>query len=334
MELRPTPLASTAAPRPPAITLGGVLLGAVLVAVVGGSLVWLLPRERPADDAEVARATAIKLEAAGLPELALEPWQRWLSAGAGTATERAAVAERLGVALVERGRFEQGLALLYQAEALDETALSSDHGAKVVRALEALGRSQAAKSSLAQRTRLDPGLGPAEAGTDADDPVVATVDGVAIRRSRIDDALAELPPGAADSFAGPEGRLQLLRQVVGEELLWRKAQRLEIDADPEVRRRVALAERRVVLGSWLERQALEANPSTSDLETFYTANRERYRSQPDAEPLPFAQVRPLVEQEWRRQRLEGAWRDAVDRELDSGKVELFPERLAGGADAP
>lgn len=332
MELRPTPLAAPPPSRPPAITVAGVLLGAALVAVVGGGVLWLSPRST-GTDAQAARDTAIKLEAAGLPELAVEPWQQWLAGGEGTPAERAAVAERLGVALVERGRFEQGLALLYQAEALDESALSADHGAKVVRALEALGRSQAAKSSLAQRTRLDSGPGAKEA-VGADDPVVATVDGVAIHRSRIDDALAELPPGAADGFTGAEGRLQLLRQVVGEELLWRKAQRLEIDADPEVRRRVALAERRVVLGSWLEREALKAEPSTSDLETFYAANRERYRPQPHAEPLPLAQVRPLVEQEWRRQRLEGAWRDAVDKELETGKVELFPERLAGGADAP
>ena len=108
---------------------------------------------------------------------------------------------------------------------------------------------------------------------------------------------------------------------------------LEIDEDPEVRRRVALAERRVVLGSWLEREASKTEPTSTDLENFYAANRERYRPKPDADPLPFEQIRPLVEQEWRRQRLEGAWGDAVEKELSAGKVELFPERLAGGTDA-
>lgn len=334
MELRPTPLTAGSTAKAPAITVLGVVLGATVAVVVGAAVMLARGGSSVSAGGELEREVAVKLEAAGLTELAAQSWQRWLDSGSGSAQERAAVAGRLGVALVDRGRWEQGLALLYQAEALDEAALGPEHGAKVVHALEALGRTQAAKSTLSQRTRLETGPAPAQPAGDTSDPVVATIDGEAIHRSRIDDAMAELPPSAAALFDGPEGRAQLLQQVVGEELLWRRARRLEVHNDPTVRRRLELAHRRLVVSTWLEREALAQEPTTSDLETFWAANRDRYRPSEGAEPMPLEQIRPVVEQDWKRQRLEGAWRDAVDRELAGGSVTLHPERLAGGADAP
>lgn len=334
MELRPTPIAAAPTPTPGRAPIAWLVVG--LVVGAGLALAWLVvaPRRGPGADPEVLRATAVKLEAAGLPEVAAGSWEAWLDVAAAPAAEKALVADRLGAALVDKGEWERGLTLLYRAEALDETALQAEHASKVVHALEALGRNQAAKSALAASTRLIAQPDDQAAAPTADDPVVATIDGGEIRRSRVDDALAELPAGAARAFEGVEGREALLRQVVGEELLWRKAQRLEMAADPAIRRRIDLATRRLVVGAWLEREALAVPPTRSDLETFWAANRERYRPNAAAEPLPLEQITPVVEQDWRRFKLESAWRDAVERELSGGGVALHPERLAGGASAP
>jgi parvulin-like peptidyl-prolyl isomerase len=68
-----------------------------------------------------------------------------------------------------------------------------------------------------------------------------------------------------------------LRKYVADELIWRKAQKLEYDEDPDVRRRLDALFKQLVVEAFVGKEILgkiEVDPA--DLKTFHAANRARY----------------------------------------------------------
>ena len=129
--------------------------------------------------------------------------------------------------------------------ALGPGELEEEGGKKIVHALEALGRVHAAKAALARRTQLEsaPGVERPES-----DPLVATIGEDEIRRSDVTRALDDLPPFLRQRFATADGMTEFLRKYVADELIFRKAQKMEYDADPEVRRQLEGLLKQLVVG--------------------------------------------------------------------------------------
>ncbi len=111
---------------------------------------------------------------------------------------------------------------------------------------------------------------PGEALRDAHDPLVATVDGHNIYLSEIGDAYRELPGGTRRQSADllyPT----LLQGLVSQSALFLEARRQELDADPEVRRRMAKAMELALVSELLSR--------TIATKVTETAIRARYQQQ-------------------------------------------------------
>lgn len=333
VELRRPPLAPPA-PARDRLARGLLLANLLLVAALGA---FLLLRSGgggggPAPErAEQAREVAAKLKAAGALDEAAALYEEYLAAAHVPAETRARIAYSLGTTYLDRGRYERALRWFYQAESLGAGPLAGELGERIVETLERLGRFHAAQAALDSRVRLDGDGG--EAGEPVarpdDDPVVARIGEREIRRSEVEAALDDLPPKLARDLSGPEAREELLRRVVAEELLWRKAVRLGYDDDPDVRRRHEALLRQLAVSKLIERDVVAGiRADEDDLRNFFAAHPERYKDPESGEAPSFEKARPAVDRDYRRAKIEAGYQALIDAELSTADVKLFPERMA------
>lgn len=331
MELREPPRPS----MPPAVdkTARALLVAQLVGLVVLGILGWQRGNVSSGEKNPHRREVAAKLKAAGALDGASELYAEVMADGSLPAEERAALALSLGTMVLDAGRPEEALRWFYEAEALGPGKLASAVAEKIVHALERLGRVHQAQAALAGGVGL---AGPANSGPNgANDPVVATLSGEPFYRSQVEARLGELPPEMAAEFAAPEKRGEALKQVVASELLWRKAQKLEIPKDPKVLARVAELSRQIVVGQLVEREILaKIAVDEVDLRSFFTANQARY-APPSADgkataPPELAAVRQAVERDYRMAKAQAAYQAMIEAQLGAADVKLFPERMADG----
>ncbi len=332
MELRPPP---TPPPAPaPDRTVRGLLILNLIGLCILGALLWLRSGAAQATDpgaAEHAREVASKLKSAGALDQAAALYEVYLENTGAPAETRANVAYSLGSTYLDDGRYEQALRWFYEAEALGVGELSDQLSKKVVHTLERLGRYHSAKAVLDSRVSLSPrpspsgGASGAPAARSKDDPVVARIGGEEISRSQVLRLLDDLPPEAAARFQDAAQRAELLKKYVADELLWRKAVKLEYDRDPQVRRSYEALLKQLAISKFVEREVvsqIEVDPA--DLENFFEANRERYQQ----EGQTLEQMPPEVERDYRMSKVQAAYQEIIDSELATEDVELLPERMA------
>lgn len=329
MDLRPTP---TATPRPPSPHRGWLFAILLLQGVTLGILGYLalaptIPPE--AEQAETLREVASKLRAAGATEEASGLYEDYLRTRTDSES-RAKIAFSLGGMHLESGAYEKALRWFYEAESWDRGALGSALDQKIVHCLERLGKVHAAESALATRTALSQ----TQTRRSDKDPVVAYIGEEPVYRSQVENALNNLPPGLAQGFGTPERREAFLRKYVADELLWRKAKKLEYDQRDEVRRTRDEVLKQLVVGKFVEEEvARKITVDESDLRSFFKAQREHYQGAQDgsdkAPPVAFENVRAKVEADYRRAKLQAAYQRLVDEQLQAANVTLHAERMGG-----
>ena len=278
--------------KPPTLASGQVgvstrwhivqLMAILLVA----ALVWLAQAPHPSggDDGATTREVASKLRAAGLLDEAAHLYEQYLQEADEDPATHARIAYSLGETYLEAGRYEQALRWFYEAETVGPAP--EDTGARIVHCLERLGRIHQAQATLSSRTAL----GPEPARHSVDDPVVARLGSREVFRSEVLRAMDEVPREVAKAFEGPDGKQQFLQRFVADELIWRKAQKLEYEKDPEVRRRLDLAHRRIAMDTFIEREIVgKVSVNEADLNTFFMAHQQHYR-QPEAARVSLIKV--------------------------------------------
>ena len=289
-------------------------------------LLWLRPGPSAGSPSEL-RDVAAQLRAAGALNEAARALEGYVSSLSG-GSERAAAAYSLGETYLELGDPEKALRWFYEAESFDDGKLEEDLSRKVVHSLERLGRFQAAQSALESRVRLD-----ADESRDSgsSDPVVARIERREIRLSELERSIDDLPPAVASGLRGADARRDYLRKYVADALLWRKAQKLEYDRDPELQRRFEQTLQQLAISKYLEEEVLsDIDVDETDLRNFFEANRSRYQ-QGDT-PVSLEDLRSVVQRDYLQLKAQSAYQDAVDSELAAADVELFPERLEGSGD--
>ncbi len=313
MDLRPPPQPETRRPRLwPLLAVQAAVLGALVPLY---ALVW--PKPGAVED---QRELAGKLLAAGAGDEAALLYETYLAQS--EAPARAQIAYSLGNLYLEGGRYERALRWFYQAEAWDHGELKDEVARKIVHSLDRLGRVHAAQAALAQRVGLA-----ASAASDAQDPVVARIGKDEILRSQVLALIDALPPSERAAMEGEGKREELLQRYVAEALIYRKAQKREYDQDPEVRRRFEMLWRQLVVGAFVEREILsQVHLDAKDVESYFAARRDSYKGK-DGKPQSFAEARPLVERDYRQQKVADAYRALVKEELAAADVALFPEKM-------
>ena len=245
LELRPPPTRPVKQSGPSLTLVVGLQ---VALAVALAALIWFTrPSPAPAGDPATTRAVAGKLLAAGQVQQAALLYERVLWDQLAEGDSHGKLAYSLGEAFLGEGRAEDALRWFTEAETVG--GAPSDTGARIVHCLELLGRVHQAQAALATRAGLGAG-----AEVQTGDPVVARIGSREINAGEVLRALDDLPPAYAKPFDGADGRSAFLRKYVADELLLRKATKLEIDRDPEVQRRVDNLQRQVVLDRFVERE--------------------------------------------------------------------------------
>jgi parvulin-like peptidyl-prolyl isomerase len=223
---------------------------------------------------ELRRDLAGKLLSAGLRGKAIEEYERYLAETDLPAPRRANVAFTLGKLCMEEGRYEDALRWLYQVEMLDpKTELAPEVGSKIVACLERLGRFAQAQYSLEARSGMD------RAGAEEfkGEQVVAQIGKDVITKRDLDEAIEAMPEWMRPSLEDPAKKEAFLAQYVAEELLHRKAVRLELDKDPSVRKQAERALRQLMIQKVLEDEIkAKVEILDGDVELYYKAHRDRY----------------------------------------------------------
>ncbi|MBI2571402.1 MAG: hypothetical protein HYV63_30715 [Candidatus Schekmanbacteria bacterium] len=346
MELR-QPLRQSPSPagRP---SLPALLWVAQIVIITGVAAVVLLswtqaPRAGGGSggggaETERLRGLAAKLKTAGLSAEAEQVYSALFAQSALEPAVRAQVAFSIGEMLLEGGEVGRALRWFYEADSLGPPQeLGSQVGARIVQCLEQLGRVHAAQAALKRHTALGETV-PTDASAAApagkpDDPVVAEVGDRKVYQSDLMQALDDLGPYAGKELEGEEGLGRFLQKYVADDLLYRKAQRLQLDRDPDVVRKVAMVERQLVVSKLIDKELIaKIAIDDSDVRTYFEANKARYApaaadGKTPPPPPKFEDVAARVRQDYRQGKLEQGYRAMIDETLSAEEVHLFPERL-------
>ena len=291
-----------------------VMLGLLLVRSFSGIDKNTIP------DGDRVREVAGKLRAAGALNEAAKLYETLLTDPSMKPQTMAKIAYSLGSLYLAEGQIERALRWFYESENLGPGALANDVAAKIVHCLERMGRVHLAQAALDARIKLDTST----AKRSEEDPVVASVGNREIHASEVHRALESLPPHLAQQFSGSQGRNAFLKKFVADELLWRKAKKLQYDRDPEVTRRLEAAGKQLAVGLFLEREvASKITIKEPDLKTYFEANKTRYDQK--GQGVSFEKVKDQVASDYRIWKLQTAYQELVEEQLKAADVQLFSE---------
>ena len=117
-----------------------------------------------------------------------------------------------------------------------------------------------------------------EAGKGKQEKVLALVNGQPITEAMLGEEAKSLPAYVRPILETPEGRMQFLESLITRDLLMQEALRRGMDRREEVRERLNMARRSILLEALL-RDVTEKAPGLSDeaMRKFYDANPENFR---------------------------------------------------------
>ncbi len=246
---------------------------------------------------ELRRELAGRLLAAGLADQAIEQYRRYLEEARVPPDQQGQIAYTIGKLCMDRGRYEEALSWLYQVEILHpQTELAAETGSKIVACLERLGKYTQAEYAL--QSHAAPSTEKASSPTSG--AVAARIGRDAITAQEVLEALDALPDWMRESFREPARKEDFLKQYVAEELLFRKAKKLELDKDPRIRLQADRALRQLLIRKVLESEVEDkVRISEEDIELYYRANRDRYQEKEGYKirfmRIPKEQVREVQE---------------------------------------
>ncbi len=329
--------------RNSATRISRLLKGIILVAVVAAGLwgVEVLIRNAASGvtalggglSPEQWRAYAIYLEGKGLPNQAFEAYKSYLDCATLSDSDRAHVCYTVAQLASDTKQYETALAYLYQAEMLDpESVLKSEIDKKVVFCLDKLGRTGELRRELRNRTDMT-----RQASDVAPDEIIlAEFGGDVITDRDLEAELDKLPPSVRSSFESPEQKIEYLKHMVAQRLLVEKALRLELDHDPAIQAQLA-KQCDVLIVQKLVNDSLgsRAEPTPEDVERFYKAEPDLFKTADDDEVPPFEQVKDRAVRLLQARREQEGFAHLVEQTLKERDVRLYPERLESpGEDAP
>jgi len=215
----------------------------------------------------------------GLKKEALIAFDDYLKIARISAMESAKLLYRMGNMYMELPDYQKAVYYFYKAEAADPNAgFKSQLDAKLVACLQNLGMTTQAQHELEERTSLDSAVKKSVSGT-----VVAKVGDEEITDTEINEAINAIPEWARENFMHGEGRVEFVRQYATTQALYKKAMRTGLEQDEDVQRNIRDVTKKLLVQKFLENQLKDkVSVDPSDIETFYEANKDKYKQPPAA----------------------------------------------------
>ena len=195
--------------------------------------------------------------------------------------------------------------------------------AGIVQCFERTGRSLEAQLALEQSSALERRN---ETGTPGG-TVLAEVGERKVTDRDMERFLQNIPPQQREQFSGAEGKRELLRQLVGRELLYDAAVRRGLDNDEQVTQQLSeIRKELMVQRAYQEEIGAAAEPTDMEIELYYDAHKQDF-AQDDQEAPALDQIRPQVAAAVRMEKQQDALNAMIERGLEASNVRLHPERI-------
>jgi parvulin-like peptidyl-prolyl isomerase len=274
-----------------------VVLLVVLVALTAVNLLVALSGRQPASavsrdlSAEQVKDLASKLAQRNLYPQAAAAWQDYLASAKPAGPEQARIQFQIGTLLEKGGLYGDAIEHYYRSEAAGTVKeLQSDLNAHIKECFEKLGKFSALRYEVMDRTSLNP-------SQPAGGKVVAEIGAEKITEAQLDakieesienqlepmkafmtpEQLNEQKKRALEQSRDPKTKQEFLEGWLAQEILYRQALQDKLSDKPEVQRVVHDLTRQALSQQLMNEQlAAKIHLTDSDLQTYYTANKDKY----------------------------------------------------------
>jgi hypothetical protein len=335
-----------------------VILVAALLVLVSVNLFLMVSRQNSSADttlstlsAEQTKELANKLAQRNLNQQAAKVWQDYLAANNLANAERAKVLFQIGTQFEKASLYADAIEYYYRSEMaakLDE--LESQINTHIQDCFERLGKFSALRYELIDRTGF-------KQSEQAGSKVVAEIgsekiteaDLDAIIESNIDNQLKPMAmfmtteqlnnqkKEALEQFKSPQARMQFLQSWIAEEILYRQALQEGLPDKGEVKGILGQVERNVLSQQLMNEQlASKIHITDTDLQTYYTANKDKYAEPTDANDpnspkrqKSFDEVRQQVMMTLLNKKRQDVQQDYIKEMMDKYNVVIHTSALTG-----
>ncbi|MBN2109208.1 MAG: peptidyl-prolyl cis-trans isomerase [Deltaproteobacteria bacterium] len=222
--------------------------------------------------AENQRELANKLKSAGLARQAVQEYEQYIQTARLEPAQLAGLCYTIGKMCMEAGDYEKALAWLYRVELADpQTKLKPELGSSIINCLERTGRHSAAEYALAKRSSA------ADNATRSGGTVVAEIGNDKVYLEDVNEAFDNLPDWMRKQFETKSSKAEFAKKYIADELLFRKALKLELDKDADIRKKMKMAQRELMVNRVLESELKDKlKVEEDDLKNFYEAHKAEY----------------------------------------------------------
>ena len=274
-----------------------VLLLVVLAGLAAANLIVALSGRKPAPgvgsglSADQVKDLASKLAQRNLYQQAAAAWQDYLASAKLDGPEQAKIQFQIGTLLEKGGLYADAIEHYYRSEAVSAVKeLQSELNARIKECFEKLGKFSALRYEVMDRTSLNP-------SQPAGGKVIAEIGAEKITEAQLDakieenienqlesmkafmtpEQVSEQKKRALEQSRDPKTKQGFLQGWLAEGILYRQALQDKLSDKPEVQRVVHDLTRQALSQQLMNEQlASKIHVTDSDLQTYYTANKDKY----------------------------------------------------------
>ena len=247
---------------------------------------------------EQIKQLASKLAQRNLYLRAAKVWKDYLAAGKLADNERARILFQIGTLLQKGNLYDEAIEYFYRSEgAAQLTDLEPQISAHIKDCFEKLGKFSAMRYELMDRTNLTsapPAGAKIVAEIGAEKMTEADLDGLI--ENDIEDQLEPMAPFMTpeqfseqkkkmlEQYKNPKAKLQYLQGWLAQEVLYRQALEEDLEQDPDAKKLIDHLTRSALSQLVMNRElASKINITESDVQTYYTANKDKFIEPPKAQ---------------------------------------------------
>lgn len=224
--------------------------------------------------------------------------------------------------------YENALAYYLRLKYLYPTSnLQKEANKKVVECLERLRRSTDAQQVIEQTAALD------ESQKRETQPgeVIAKIGNREFTTGDMKYELNRLPVYVREQIKTKQQKIDFLKSVIAQQLLYDSAKRKGLDKDKEVRAGLLEAEKSLMAQKLLEEEiknkvSLEKY-SNADVELYYKAHKEKYVEKDEKgkvkRTMPFHEVQQQVAQDFIQEKQQEVYKQLIERLMQAEKVKIY-----------
>ncbi|MBU1078752.1 MAG: hypothetical protein KKH98_15755 [Spirochaetes bacterium] len=260
---------------------------------------------------------ANELRSKGLYQQAIDAYRGFLNNGSISKNSRANIHYFVGEIFMENLKdFDKALAHFIKIKYIyPDTPLKESVNQKIIACLENSGRSREAQLALEASTSLK-----AEKKRKGE-RIIAKIDSDMITESDFNRWFDQLPQEIRRNYSSRESKKELLRQYVGQELMYRMAIRKGFQNDPEILNKSFEIKKSLIMQKLMQEELLDKiRIGQKEVETYYKANRDRYKK-------PLQDIISIVKQDIMQEKIAEKSQEMLSRMIRANSVQIFDDNL-------